>query len=64
MKHDIAHEPLDITNSHAIDALIAAARDAGLTSAYGDALQRVRAIAAETSRAVAELDALDQRDAA
>ena len=58
------HEPLDIANSRAVEALIAAAHEAGLASAYGEALERVRAIAAETSRMVAELEAEEHRTAA
>lgn len=57
-------ERLDITNANAIDALIAAAREAGLTQSYGAGLQRVREIAAEIARQVAELDARETRDAA
>lgn len=57
-------EPLDITNAKAIDALISAAHDAGLAKAYGSALQRVREIAAESTRLVAELEAQETRDAA
>lgn len=58
------NEPLDVTNSRAIEALLSAAHDAGVARAYASAMHRVAKIAAETNRAIAELEALEQRPAA
>jgi hypothetical protein len=55
---------LDVTNSRAIEALIAAAHDAGIADAYCNAMSRVRSIASETTRAIAELEAREHRTAA
>ncbi|WP_420566238.1 hypothetical protein [Thalassobaculum sp.] len=64
MTEEFEYEQMDATNARAIEALQALTVDTGLTQMYGEALELVREIAAETARMVAEIEAEHALDAA
>lgn len=64
MTEEFKDEQMDATNAQAIEALRTAALETGLTQMYGEALELVREIAAETARMVAEIEAEYALDAA
>ncbi len=51
-------------SDHALDLLLSTALEAGLATSYVDAMDKVRAIADETTRAVMALKAEEDRTAA
>lgn len=64
MTEEFEYEQMDATNARAIEALRTATLQTGLTGMYGEALDLVREIAAETARMVAEIEAEHALDAA
>ena len=64
MTDEFEYEQMDATNARAIEALRAANLQTGFSGMYGEALDLVREIAAETARMVAEIEAEYALDAA